>query len=71
MKEEKKATKIIGHGVKIGTIGKANDRWRCKTCKFSNECQLDTCGMCREPKQVLKEATIQKSSVQSTHVPSR
>ena len=43
--------KIVGHGTKVGGIGRHEDgKWRCKICKFSNDAELEKCGMCREEK---------------------
>jgi hypothetical protein len=44
-----------GIGKRIGGNKPESGKWRCKICKFSNESDLDKCGMCRELKQVLKE----------------
>ena len=51
-----------GFGKKIGTdtnkMAKSGD-WRCATCKFTNTADKDdACGMCREPKKVLKEQPV-------------
>lgn len=52
-----------GMGKKIGgmTNAQAKTNWRCAVCKFSNQSDLTACGMCREAKQVLKEAIVQPS----------
>lgn len=62
--EEKKGSiAMVGRGVKIGGgIEAKKGEWRCKVCKFKNaEDDADgqaviKCTMCKEPKQVMKEA---------------
>ena len=44
-----------GRGKMIGTNGLKSKAWRCKICKFNNDSELEACGMCREPKKVMKE----------------
>jgi hypothetical protein len=56
-----------GHGVRIGG-GVKKGEWRCKVCKFKNvpieddeeekEGGIERCNMCKEPKQVMKEAQL-------------
>lgn len=38
----------MGQGKMVGGIGDKSGKWRCKICKFSNDAELDACGMCKE-----------------------
>ena len=60
--EEKDAAGYIGFnnmrgpGRQIGLTNlKAENKWRCATCKQANDAELDTCMRCRDPKKVLVE----------------
>jgi hypothetical protein len=45
----------VGH-----VIGSNNDKskWRCATCKFLNEDELEICSRCKDPKQEFKEKKV-------------
>merc|ERR1712228_403748 len=52
-----------GPGRTIGVQNlKKEERWRCATCKFTNDNELTECGRCRDPKKVLKEAPVPRGS---------
>ena len=43
-------TKIpIKGGIRIGDY-KSDDKWRCKTCKYLNEVEVDECTTCGDPR---------------------
>ena len=37
---------------------KKEEKWRCATCKFTNDNELTECSRCRDPKKVFKEAPV-------------
>ena len=52
-----------GPGRTIGVQNlKKEEKWRCATCKFTNDNELTECGRCRDPKKVFKEAPIPRGS---------
>lgn len=47
-------------GVRIGEY-KASDKWRCKTCKYLNDIEVEECTTCGDPKcQIKSEKKPQK-----------
>ena len=62
-----------GHGTKIGGgVETKKGEWRCKICKFKNvpneeeeskDGEVERCNMCKEPKQVMREAPVVKTTI--------
>ena len=41
---------------------KKEEKWRCATCKFTNDNELTECSRCHDPKKVFKEAPIPRGN---------
>ena len=52
-----------GPGRTIGVQNlKKEEKWRCATCKFTNDNELTECGRCKDPKKVFKEVPVPRGS---------
>ena len=59
-----------GPGKKIGVANlKAEEKWRCATCKMANDNSLDACGRCHDPKRILIEKKLATGGVRSNSGP--
>ena len=45
-----------GPGKKIGIVNyKAEEKWRCATCKMANDNSLESCARCKDPRKALND----------------